>query len=39
MLLKSHPLEKAVLTHVRITAMVDVSNEQTISGSLLRATN
>ena len=35
---ESHPLEKAVLTHVQITATVDVRNEQAISGSLLRAT-
>jgi hypothetical protein len=39
MLLNSHPPEKAVVTHARITATVDVSNEQAISGSLLRATN
>lgn len=35
---ESHPLEKAVLTLAQITATVDVCNEQTISGSLLRAT-
>jgi hypothetical protein len=39
MLLNPHPLEKAALTHARVTATVDVGNEQTISGSLLRATN